>query len=111
MGGPAIVQVDSETTCQVAVINTAPFHILLERNNFIGANEALHNPVATVQPIETLCVATVNPPVLKPQVSSHELTNLILPQSPHDRREELLELLRKYPGTLAQSGPASLSDP
>ena len=64
VGGPALVHIKDDQTCQVAVINTAPFDIQLERDNFIGAIETL--PTTPVRPIDALPVASITQPPERP---------------------------------------------
>ena len=55
VGDLAIVNVDKHLNCQVAVINSAPYDIQLERGDFIGTIEALQPQ--TVRSLNVLLVA------------------------------------------------------
>ena len=62
VGDLAIVNVDKHLNCQVAVINSAPYDIQLERGDFIGAIEALQPQTAQVRSLNVLPVAQLMNP-------------------------------------------------
>ena len=59
VGGPAMVHIMEDKTCHVAVINTAPHEIYLERGDFLGAVEALEQHLTEVHPVDTIPVASL----------------------------------------------------
>ena len=82
VGGPALVDIKDDRTCQVAVINTAPFDRQLERNDFIGAIEAL--PTTPVRPIDALPVALIVQLSRTPAFSRPQLQASILARTQPD---------------------------
>ena len=110
VGGPALVDIKDDRTCQVAVINTAPFDIQLKRNNFIGAIEAL--PSTPVRPIDALPVASIVQPSRTPAFSRPQLQTTILARTQPDLREDLLNLLYQHRSILARGPPGpKMQDP
>ena len=59
MGGQAILIINENLICHVAVINTARFDIHLERWDFIGAVETLLHQAAAVQSIKALPIPKI----------------------------------------------------
>ena len=68
VGGPAMVHINEDKICQVAVINTAPHEVCLEKRDFLGAVKALEQHLTALHPVETIPVgslflsATAGPP-------------------------------------------------
>ena len=110
VGGPALVDIKDDRTCQMAVINTAPFDIQLERDDFIGAIEAL--PTTPVRPIDALPVASIVQPSRTPAFSKQQLQASILAQTEPDFREDLFNLLHQHRSILARGPPGpKMQDP
>ena len=110
VGGPALVDIKENQTCQVAVINNAPFDIQLERNDFVGAIKTL--PATPIQPIDTLLVASINRPGRNLTFSWQQLQASILARTSTERPEELFNLLHQHQAILARDSSGSkLQDP
>ena len=54
-----MVRITEDKICQIAVINTAPHEIYLERGDFLGAVEALEQHLTEVHPVESIPVASL----------------------------------------------------
>ena len=52
--GLALVKIDEQKFFQVAVINTAPFYIHMERSDFLGAVEILEPETTQVHPFDSI---------------------------------------------------------
>lgn len=89
IGRLAIVAINNSLTCQVAVINGAPFDIQLVRGDFIRAGTTLHPQAAKVQPIKALPIATISCHRPEETIQPHELRNSKLAQAPNDRIKKL----------------------
>ena len=100
VGGPALVTIDDRQFCDVAVFNAAPFDIVLEREDFMGAIEEVPDSTTHISSVNTIPVAALShrtqPPPLQPQ----DLRGSILEQTPSDRQEELLQILLQFPSVL-----------
>ena len=101
VGGPALVRITEDKTCLVAVINTAPHEIYLERGDFLGAVEALEPHLTEVLPVETLPVASIFSSAAAPRNAALEpLLHQALDQTPGEHRSPIEELLRRHAGLL-----------
>ena len=110
VGGPALVNINEDRTCQVAVINTAPLDIQLERDDFIGAIEMLS--VTPVKPMDALPVASILQPSQTPAFSRQQLQATIMAHTDPAFTEDLFNLLSRYKPVLTRGSTGSrLQDP
>ena len=110
VGGPALVNINEDRTCQVAVINTAPLDIQLERDDFIGAIEMLS--VTPVKPMDALPVASILQPSQTPAFSRQQLQATIMAHTDPAFTEDLFNLLSRYKPVLTGGSTGSrLQDP
>ena len=54
-----MVRITEDKICQIAVINTAPHEIYLERGDFFSPIEALEQHLTEVHPVESIPVASL----------------------------------------------------
>ena len=57
VGGPAVVKILEDKFCKVAIINTAPFNLHLESDDFNGTVEVINFGVTQVQPMDEIPIA------------------------------------------------------
>ena len=101
VGGPAMVHITEDKTCQVAVINTAPHEIYLERGDFLGAVKALEQHLTEVHPVETIPVASLFLSATAPRnVATDRLLQQTVNNTPVECRAAVEDLLRQHAGLL-----------
>ena len=62
VGRPALVSINDQQFCDVAVFNVAPYDILLKRGDFMGAIEEVPTSTTHIGSIATLPIAAIQPP-------------------------------------------------
>ena len=107
VGGPALVSINDQQFCDVAVFNAAPYDILLERGDFMGAIEEVPSSSTHIGSIATLPVAALQHQENQIPIQPEELLGSILEHTPQDLQEELLQLLRQFPSVLKCSSKAT----
>ena len=101
VGGPAMVHITEDKTCQIAVINTAPHEIYLERGDFLGAVEALEQHLTQVHLVETIPVASLFLPAMaRRNVATDRLLQQTLSHTPAEHRSAVEDLIRRHAGLL-----------
>ena len=100
-----MVHIPEDKTCQIAVINTAPHEIYLERGDFLGAIQALEQHLKEVHPVETIPVASLFLSTTAPRnIATDRLLQQTLNNTPVERRAAVEDLL---PGTVDPTGTSS----
>ena len=101
VGGPAMVRITEHKICQIAVINTAPHEIYLERGDFLGAVEALEQHSTEVHPVEAIPVASLFSSATAPRNGANErLHQQILDNTPAEHQSAVKDLIRRHAGLL-----------
>ena len=100
VGGPALVSINDQLFCDVAVFNAAPFDIRLESGDFMGAIEEIPSTTMEICSVEAIPVAAIRHHSNPIPVLPEELRSSILEYTPVDRQEELLQLLLQFPAVL-----------
>ena len=96
-----MVCITEDKICQIAVINTAPHEIYLERGDFLGAVEALEQQLIEVHPVESIPVTSLFSSTTAPRNDANErLQQLVLNNTPAERRSAVEDLIRRYAGLL-----------
>ena len=96
VGGPALVSINDQQLCDVVVFNAAPYNILLERGDFMGAIEEVPSSFTHIGSIAMLPVAALQHQGNQIPIQPVEL----LEHTRQDRQEELLQLLLQFPSVL-----------
>ena len=91
----------------MAVFNAAPYDILLQRGDLMGAIEEVPSSTTHIGSIATLPVATIQHQGNQVPVRPEELRGSILEHTPQDHLEELLQLLLQFPSLLKRSSKAT----
>ena len=100
-----MVHITEDKICQVAVINTAPHKICLERGDFLGAVEALEQHLTEVHPVETIPVASLFLSATAPKnIATNRLLQQTLNHTAAERRSAVEDLIRR-PAGLLQPNP------
>ena len=104
VSGPALASIIDQHFCDVAVFSVAPYNILLERGDFMGAIEEVSSSTTQIGSVATLPVAAIQPPPgYHVQVQPEVLQISILEHTPQDRQEDLLQLLLQFMTVLKSS--------
>ena len=103
VGGPAMVTINDQQSCDVAVFNAAPYYIQLDRGNFMGVAEELPSTSTEISSVEMLPVAPIHHQIKPTTVQPEELCNFILEHTPINRQEVLLQLLLQFLAVLKTS--------
>ena len=97
VGGPALVSINDQLFCDVAVFSAAPFDIRQVRGDFMEAIDEVPSTTTEIGSIKTIPVAAIQPRNNHLPVQPEELRSSILEYTPVDRQEELLQLLLQFP--------------
>ena len=73
VGGPALVSINDQQFCDVAVFNAAPYDILLERGDFMGAIEEVSSSSTHIGSIATIPVVAIWQPESQIPIRPDEL--------------------------------------
>ena len=73
VGGPALVSINDQQFCDVAVFNPAPYDILLERGDFMGAIEEVSSSSTHIGSIATIPVVAIWQPESQIPIRPDEL--------------------------------------
>ena len=101
VGGPAMVHINEDKICQVAVINTAPHEVCLEKRDFLGAVKALEQHLTALHPVETIPVGSLFLSATAPlNVATDSFLQQTLNHTPAERRSAVEDLLWRHAGLL-----------
>ena len=107
VGGPALVSINDQQFCDVAVFNAAPLMTSYLRGDYMGATEEVPSSTTHIGSIATLPVAAIQPPGNQVPVRPEELRGSILEHTRQDRQQELLQLLLQFPSVLNSSSEST----
>ena len=94
VGVPALVNITEDNFCQIAVINTAPHDIYMERGYFLGAIKALEQHCKEMHPVEAILVASLFASTTVTHIFSNErLQTQVLDNIPADQRALVTHLI------------------
>ena len=100
VGGPAMVGITEDKTCQVAVISTAPHEIYLERGDFLGAVETLEQHLTEVHLVESIPVASLFSSAMAPKRCERTSPAINPNNTPAECHSAAEDLIRRYAGLL-----------
>ena len=107
-GGGGLLDIPEDKFCKVAIINTAPLDLHLERDDFIHAVEVIEPRTTQVQPIDKIPIARMFAIQEVKTEMFQTLRQRILADTPQERQEELSLRLQRHSKILRprlSSGP------